>query len=749
MDRLDRAGVTAREREVLALLGERLTNGEIGERLYISVRTVESHVSSLLRKLGADTRRDLVQFASMATLRGFPVPSTSLIGREDLLDEIVARMSDSRLVTLSGVAGSGKTRMAIEAGNRMASDFQNGAVFVDLIPLNNPRFVTAAVATSLGLGGTGGSSAPTEDQVIAYLSQRDALVVLDNCEHVIGGAATLVDRVLSDCPDVKVLATSRQGFAQPAESLLMVPPLDVPNGGSKSLEDVESVRLLVERARSVRSDLDLLGEHGDAVAAICQRLDGLPLAIELAAVQLAHLTPEDVAARLDRRFRLLASRKADESPKATLQTALDWSYELLSKSESTVFNRLGVFTGSFSLEAAEAVCTDDEVDEGRVSEILGSLVWKSMILATPDQEESRFRLLETMREYARQRLNEVGELHEIAARHCAWFLGRAERAAAHLTKPKADVWLRRLDQDLGNLRAALRWAIDTGETELGSRLMTGLWRYWHMRGDPQEGKGWIVEVLAMGGEEPLTRARTLEAAGGLAYWKADMQEARAYYEEALALVRSHGSEEDVANAVYNVITPYAYGAESDPETALRFADQAREMFERLGDEEGVARSNWAWGASAHAMGRDSDAVVAYEKALAIYSTLDETFMLGWVHRMLGWSLLRLDEFESARSHFDAGISLFDSAGDVSGVVLHLRDYAEMAIAQHDYERALVLAGTVQALEDESGIGMVGTSENRVEGLGRARDALGYDRAQELFNEGLEMSRARAIRYARS
>lgn len=749
MDRLDRAGVTAREREVLTLLGERLTNGEIGDRLYISVRTVESHVSSLLRKLGADTRRDLARFASVAGLRGFPVPSTSLVGRERLLEDIVARMTASRLVTLSGVAGSGKTRMAIEAGNRMASEFQNGAVFVDLIPLNNPRFVTAAVATSLGIGGTVGSSGPTEDQVIAYLTSRDTLVVLDNCEHVMEGAAELVDRVLTHCPEVKVLATSRQGFATPAESLLKIPPLEIPNGGSKPPSEVESVRLLVERAESIRSDLDLLGEHLDAALAICRRLDGLPLAIELAAVQLAHLTPEDVAAGLDQRFRLLGSRKVATPPKATLETALDWSYELLSVSESTVFNRLGVFTGSYSLDAAEAVCSDVEVDEDRVSEILGSLVWKSMILATPDQETSRFRLLETMREYARERLKERGELHAIATRHCEWFVERASEAAAHLTKPEADVWLRDLDQDLGNSRAALRWAIDTKETELASRLMVGLWRYWHMRGDPEEGKGWIEEVLEMGGEDPLTRARTLEAAGGLAYWSADMQEARTYYEEALAIVRSHGSEEDVANALYNVITPYAYGADSDPEIALRYADQTREMYEHLGDDEGVARSNWAWGASAHALGRDSEAVVAYEEALAIYEKLDETFMLGWVHRMLGWSLLRLEELDSARAHFDVGIRLFDSAGDVSGVVLHLRDYAEMAIAQRDYERALVLAGTVQALEDESGIGMVGTSENRVEGLDRARHALGHDRAEELFKEGLEMSRSRAIHYALS
>lgn len=421
---------------MLALLGERLTNGEIGDHLYISVRTVESHVSSLLRKLRADTRRDLVQFASVAGIRGFPVPTTSLIGREVLLDDIVTRVSESRLVTLTGVAGSGKTRMAIEAGNRLAPEFQDGAVFVDLIPLNNPGIVTAAVATSLGLGGAAGSSGPTEDQVISYLSERVTLVVLDNCEHVMGGAAALVDRVLTQCPDVKVLATSRQGFASPAESLLKVPPLEIPNGGSKQPADVESVRLLVERAESVRSDLDLLREHPDAAIAICRRLDGLPLAIELAAVQLAHLTPEDVAAGLDQRFRLLSSRKAATPPKATLETALDWSYELLSESESTVFNRLGVFTGSFSLDAAKAACSDVEIDEDRVSEILGSLVWKSMILATPDQETSRFRLLETMREYARERLRDAGDLHETAARHWNGSWGEPRRRLLISPNPK-------------------------------------------------------------------------------------------------------------------------------------------------------------------------------------------------------------------------------------------------------------------------------------------------------------------------
>ncbi|HZD24523.1 MAG TPA: tetratricopeptide repeat protein [Acidimicrobiia bacterium] len=746
MDRLDRIGVTARERDVLALVGERLTNREIGERLYISVRTVESHVSSLLRKLEADTRRDLIEMASAAALRGFPVPSTSLVGRESLLDEIVERLSARRLVTLSGAAGAGKTRMAVEAGNRIASRFQNGAVFVDLVPLSDQRFVAATVATSLGIGGTAGSSMPTEDLLVAYLSQRESLLVLDNCEHVLRGAAMLVDRILTDCPDVKVLVTSRQGFATPAESLLMVPPLQLPNGGSKPPAEVESVQLLVERAEGVRPDLGLLAGHTDAVVHICRRLDGLPLAIELAAVQLAHLTPEDVAARLDERFRLLGGRRADAPPKSTLRTALDWSYGLLSEPEAMVFNRLGVFAGSFSLEAAEAVCSDTEVDREQIPGLLGSLVWKSMVLVTPDLERSRFRLLETMREYARERLNQQGDLDETAARHCDWYAGQVDEAAPHLTKPEADVWLRDLDQDLGNLRAALRWTFDSGKAEAASRIMAGLWRYWHMRGGLEEGERWATQILSIA-QEPSTRARTLEAAGGLAWWGGDMKQAIDHYEEALTLLRSYGSETDLANALYNASLPYGFADKT--ETALAYADEAREIFERLGDEEGVAKSNWGWGASAHAARRDAEAVVAYEKALEIYETLDDTFMLGWVHRMLGRSLLALNKLESARPHLDSGIGLFDSAGDISGVILHLRDYADLAMQQQDHERAVVLAGAVRAMEDESGLNLIEGFSEQLEGLDQAREAVGEKRAQELFNHGLDMSRTSAIRYALS
>lgn len=747
MDRLDRAGVTPREREVLSLLGDRLTNSEVAERLYISVRTVESHVSSLLTKLGAENRRELAGLALRANRRGFPTPATALIGREGLLDQIEGALLEHRLVTLTGVGGSGKTRTAIEVGTRVAEQYRHGAVFVDLVPLADHRFVAATLAKALGLTAGTGPGSTREDDVIAYLSERQILVILDNCEHVMPGAVGLIVNLLSHSAETHILATSRHGFALPAEALVRVPPLDVPEPGAEDIQDFDSVRLLIERARGVRSELELADVHAAAVSEICRRLDGLPLAIELAAVQLAHLTPEDVATRLDDRFRLLDEQKVSPSPKSTLQTTIDWSHDLLTDREQQVFSRLGVFAGSFSLDAAEVVCRDVSKKDDQLAPVLGSLVWKSMVIPTPGLGTSRYRLLETVRSYALERLGESGLADESRQRHGEWFTELAERASDHLLKDDTGEWLELLDQDLGNLRAALGWAIERDDAEQASRLVASLWHYWHMRGDLEEGQRWAADALAIGGEKPTTRARTLEAAGGLAYWGGRMEESRAYYEEALSILRAEGSSEEVANALYNA--SFAYGFGGQVEIGLSYADEARQIYVSLGDVAGAGKSLWGWGATAHAGGRDEAAIDAYGRALAIYERLKDRFMLGWIHRMMGRSLLQLNRLDDARHHLDEGIALFGEAGDISGVILLLRDYAQMALRQENHGRALVLAGAVSAFQDESGLQLLEGFSQQLEGLDESREALGSEKAGEFFNRGREMSQSQAIGYATS
>jgi predicted ATPase/DNA-binding CsgD family transcriptional regulator len=736
---LDGLGVTSRERDVLALLGERLTNAEIGERLFISVRTVESHVSSLLTKLRLSNRRELSRYAGVARKRGFPQPATSLIGRTDELAEISRLLVEHRLVMLHGVAGSGKTRLALEVGNRLADEFSEGAVFVDLVPVTDPESVAAAVATALA--GTGEVNATLTD-VVTYLAPREVLLVLDNCEHLLQGATRLAETVLTACPDVKVLATSREAFGLNPEWTFPVPPLALPDG-DRSATESEAVRLLVERTASVRPDLDLLGRHLDEAVQICRLLDGLPLALELAAVQLAHLAPGDVVKRLDDRFRLLVGRADDGDPKTnTLRAAVDWSYELLDDKEGTLFDRLGVFAGGFSLDAAESVAGWGTLRSDEVSGLLGSLVWRSLVLPLSDRDVSRYRLLETMRAYALERLgDDIGTWERL----CDWCIREVEDAAPRLTGADAGKLLNGIDRELGNLRNALRWAIDVRRVSDASRLAVGLWRYWHMRGNIAEGLRWLEEVLALQTEGDPTRLVTLEAAGGLAWWDGNMEKSRGYYEAALALLRSQGDDAGIANALYNLSLPSGFGGLIDE--GLAYAEEAVELYEGLGDEAGVAKSSWAWGAVAHRARRDAEARMAYERALPIYRRLDDPFGLAWCHRMLGTTLINLGEDEEAVEQLSAGLRIFEEAGDLSGVILHLRDFAQLAINSGVLERAMTLTGAFNALEEETGFRLLEGFSEHLQGLEAVREELGDDRADELYERGRNLSQGQAIRLA--
>ena len=748
MDRLDWADVTAREREVLVLLGDRLTNSEIANQLFISVRTVESHVSSLLTKLGVENRRALAAFSSIARRRGFPVSHTSFVGREEPLRELTARLETSRLVTLTGVAGSGKTRLAIEIGNRIAHQYRDGAVFVDLVPVSDALLVSATVAKSLGMTTKESQAGTRRDEVIAYLASRQVLLVLDNCEQVIEGVIGLVEALLPQCPGVTILTTSRQGFAVPGESVYIAPPMDLPDDHT-SPEEAESVWLLVERLHAVRGDVDLLKDHRESTIEICRRLDGLPLAIELSAVQMAHLSPEEVVTRLDDRFGFLVRRHRAEGPaKSTaLQAAIDWSYDLLSSAEARLFARLGVFAGSFSLEAASVVGSDTSIRHEDVGDLIGSLVWNSLVVVVADPAESRYRLLNTLSAYARNRLNEHENPIEVWERFVEWCIQLVEAAAPHLLRADAGTWLRRLDKDLGNIRAALRWSIDHRRPVESSRLIFALWRFWHMRGDLGEGRRWAAEALALGGEDPLTRARTLEAAGGLDWWAGEIESCRDRYEQALALVRGHAANADVANALYNAAL--SHGLLGSTDTALRYHDEARQIYELLGDEAGVAKCLWGWGTSAQTANQNQDARLAFEKALSLYQGLDDTFSLAWTHHMLGLVLLRLGEPGTALPHLDAGIKLFNAADDISGINLILRNFAQLAVDLGETEQALVLAGALSALEEDTGLRLRDAFSMPIEGLEATREAVGEERAIALISQGQQMSRKQVLKYVLS
>ena len=444
---------------------------------------------------------------STSRLRGFPATRTRIIGRERLLAEIAARLERASLVTLTGVGGSGKTRLAIEAARRAGVRLADGATFVDLSPLGEADLIAQTVASAVGVPDTS-AGASGLDALLAFLAERRMLVVLDNCEHLIDGSAEIVDRLLATCPHVKVLATSREGLAVEGESMLAVPSLELPTDG-RAAADSEAVQLFVERAAAARTDLDLLGGHEAAVVDICRRLDGIPLALELAAAQLAYFTPEEVDARLDDRFRLLAGGRRRIQRQATLQAAVDWSYDLLGPAERTLLARLSTFAGGFTLDAAEGVCVGGSIAAGGIALLLGSLVAKSLVVVSAQERTTRYRLLETIRLYAAERLAESGEADAVRGCHRDWYRAWSEALDREQGWNPALRWasdLPLLEREIDNLRSALAWSQQEGRPDLVARLATAAAMVWAASCNQDEGLRWIAAARTLPLQDPVLEA---------------------------------------------------------------------------------------------------------------------------------------------------------------------------------------------------------------------------------------------------
>ena len=434
---------------------------------------------------------------SLETPHNLPAERSSFVGREEEIATIRKLLPGHRLVTLTGIGGSGKTRLALQVGAQELGDFPDGVFFVNLAPLSDPDLVTQTMATACGLslgdapGGVGGD---LDDQLIAALARWKALLLVDNCEHLLDKVAGLLDRILADCPDVVLIATSREALDVEGEQNVQVPSLGVPEDPADA-EAAESVRLFVARAQSVKSTFHLDPENRAPVAEICRRLDGIPLAIEFAAARVAHLSPQQIADRLQDRFRLLTGGRRRIQRQQTLEAALDWSHALLDKDERTLFRRLAVFAGGLSLDAAEAVCTADDIPAGSVLDLLGSLVAKSLVIAAEDERgDARYRLLETVRMYAEEKLAASGEAETARARHRDWYLGWIESISLErLTFTPAAGRARAREGD--NLRAAADWCDGDDRPDLLARLVTRMYAPGMDTHDSREVRGRLLGAL--------------------------------------------------------------------------------------------------------------------------------------------------------------------------------------------------------------------------------------------------------------
>jgi predicted ATPase/class 3 adenylate cyclase len=675
-----------------------------------------------------------------------PPQLTSFVGRAAELEQAVQLLGDHRLVTLTGTGGTGKTRLALAAGSRAAPSFPDGVFLVELASLVDPDQVVPAICEVLGVAEEGGSE--LIDTLVDRLPGKRLLLILDNFEHLLGGAG-LVEEVLRRTTEVHILATSRAPLRLYGEQEIEVPPLGLPQGTQDlaTLSDSEAVRLFVERARDIRPGFAPTEENAAAVAEICRQLDGLPLAIELAARRISVLSPQAILARLGARLDLLTTgvRNAPERQR-TLRGAIDWSYELLEKPDRRLFARLSAFVGGADLGAAEAVCDPGGDLEAGSLDAIAALVDHGLVRRDDRAiEEPRFTMLETIREYAGERLDQEWDGDETRRRHAEHFLALAEASERGITA-EDHAGLDRLDRERDNVQAALRWSIENHEVERGMVAAAAIWRYWLLRGQLAVGREWLERLLAAPGDRTAVRARAHGAAGSLAYWQSDIEGTERHYAEALAIYRELGDRRGIAGALYDLaFVPYIRG--SGYEEAVHQLQAALELFEEVGDVEAAEKARGDVPYFLMLAGQIEDALPLLDEALArargrgdIFQVADNLFRVAEGRRQFG-------DIEGARTAALEALDIFDEADIEGGIaaVIQLLSSIETAAGRH--RRALRLYGAYASLaDDEGGRSFPSVPDELLDVSGKA---VGGEAAERALADGRAMTRAEAVAYARA
>jgi non-specific serine/threonine protein kinase len=638
-------------------------------------------------------------------------PLTGLIGREAVLGEVRPLLRSNRLLTLTGTGGCGKTRLALELARAAADDFPDGATLVELGAISDPDLVAPTVALNVGLRQAAESS-PAE-ALARHYADRCALLVLDNCEHLIGACADLVNLLVRRCPKLSILATSREPLGMAGEVAWRVPSLramkpdDVPRWDSDAAMAASSyaaTQLFVERARAVSPSFAIDAQNVGPVVQICWRLDGIPLALELAAALASALSPAQISQRLDDRFSLLTVGNRAALPRQrTLLATLDWSHSLLTDGERTVFRRLAIFAGSFSLEAAERVCAADPLRQAEVLACLVRLVEKSLVIAQPRHGEIRYRLLETIRQYAHERLAEAGEVEDLASRHRSWFVDLVGGIGNGLWDENQAVWFNRLQDDMDNLRIVLGWYRDNDPTT-GLVIASSLWRFWVDRGFLREGRQWLRSLLEKAPDRSAIRAQAFLGLGYIESVGIGFVGAEAAFEECLSIFEEIGDAVG-AGAVLVIMANRELSHEGDYARARLLLQRALSALRHPRDRVVASnRAHFAW-------------------ACTLLATL--TFWQG--------------DSATAEALFDEGLAAFRSIGDTRGISVVLRDLAEFRRQQGKYDLARQALETVLGLARETGIRRhIAGAFNRLAALAYSEGD--YRRATGWIAETLALSR---------
>ncbi|MBI1742495.1 tetratricopeptide repeat protein [Candidatus Acetothermia bacterium] len=667
------------------------------------------------------------------------LPLTSFIGRKKERAEVKRLLSSSRLITLTGVGGCGKTRLALQVASEIVDEFTDGVWCIELAALSDPTLVPQAVATVLEVREEAGRSMVVT--LTDHLRLQQLVLVLDNCEHLIQACAQLAETLLRECPTLKILASSREALGIAGEIAWRVPSLSLPNLQPwPPLEDLtqqEAIQLFCERATVHEPSFMVTDQNALAVAQICRRLDGIPLAIELAAARIKVLTAEQIAARLDDSFRLLTGGSRTALPRQqTLRAAIDWSYELLTEKERVLLRRLSVFVGGWTLDAAEYVCSAEGIKKFEVLDLLTHSVDKSLVLVQGQNGESRYKMLETVRQYAREKLRESADVEIARDHHRDWFLALAECADPELKGPNQSVWAERLEVEHNNLRAALEWSLTAKDgAEPGLRLAGALSGFWHWRDHASEGCQWLERVLQRGDRtSPALRVKALYKLGWMSWYLGNLRSGLALLEKAISLAREVGMKEDLAIAL--LYLGHAQQYENNwGQSTTRLTESLR-LFRELSDEWGMARVLTRLGLGEWWQGHYRQATTLLEESLTIFQKLKDKRSMALSLNILGLVFYSQGDLHRATALFEESLALFQELGETGSVVLS--NLGSLANIQGDYERASKLLEKSIALYRKEGSKL---------GIAMALPHLGnlavnlddLHRALALFKEGLVVS----------
>jgi predicted ATPase/transcriptional regulator with XRE-family HTH domain len=739
---------------------ERRPSAQMVERMAEILKIPPDERTSFLRYARGDLRYTPTErmgeapwhISTVVSRSNLPAPPSSLIGRGQeiaLVREYLSK-DDIRLVTLIGPPGIGKTRLSVESARQLLANFSHGVFFVTLAPLDDPALIPSAIVQALGYVEM--KDQPAVEQLKDGIGDKQMLIVLDNCEHLIEGTATLVSDLLSACSHLRILATSRESLRLPGEWLYLVPALAIPKESSsmniESVSEFPALTLFAERARAVRSDFVLSVGNLREVVSICTQVDGLPLAIELIAARMRLMSPQALLERMTDQFILSADgMRANSARQKTLNDAIGWSYHLLSVEEQKLFASLSVFSGGFMLEAAEAIFPRTAA-ERPVADLVTLLLDKSLIQRVLDEsDEPRFTMLVTIQEFARTRLREMGEETEVRNGHLTYFLALAEKGDAEIRGPNQVEWLNRLNAMRDNLRAASDWAIETGQTETALQMARKLHWFFFVRGDHTEGRQWLRRVLALpeAAEYPGLHAQALTQIAHHTWLQIGSMEAKPFIDQALHIARAHNDKWNTARAL--MILGLVMNREHNFDEAQDILEKSKALFQEVHDDWGYGHTLMGLGQRAFLMGDGAKILTLHNQALVQFRQLGDRYFQSVALRYISYEHVKQGNWLIAQNALRESLVLALELGSTWEVAAVLWGFTDAIQGAGDYAGAIRLNWAAKNIFESVGAWKQEDEPVFQEVLESCRAALSEVEFEEAVEEGRAMTLEQAIQYA--